>query len=128
MVEVLSIATIDRDSLVDRLDAVSAGADVALVVASAGGHRAYAGLLRRGGDGHSVTSPRSRFSLLLPDQIASGWAITAANLGLPLPVWIGQRIRSAPSGVVAWEAAAAERGNGLGEWIYANALRLATER
>ena len=64
-------------------------------------------------------------TILLPDSLAAGWSTAANAFGQTLAVWADRMIFAAPAGVVHWEAAAANAGDSLGEWILTAALRCA---
>jgi hypothetical protein len=90
-------------------------------------HRAYAAYLRKP-RARRRRPARLRFELALPDQMLAGWSIDAARLGETLAEYVSVRAVRAPDDAVALEAAAAERGYSLGEWIYAAVVAAITAR
>lgn len=56
------------------------------------------------------------------DELATAWTMEAIAAGMSLDAWASLQLLAAPSGVVAWEVAAARRGCYLGEWVLAAAL------
>jgi hypothetical protein len=63
-----------------------------------------------------------RVELFLPDTLAGRWETAAAAAGQVLDAWLGERVREAPTGCVAWEVAAARECHSLTEWVYAALL------
>ena len=58
----------------------------------------------------------------------AAWSIDAARSGETLAEYVSVRALRAPKNTVAFEAAAAERGNSIGEWIYAAMIAAITAR
>lgn len=83
----------------------------------------YAQALRRGDPSAPRSVSASPLTVLLPDTSLAAWSQSAATCGLDLERWCEQLVQAAPERPHLWEAAAAEAGRSLGEWIYAMALR-----
>lgn len=86
----------------------------------------YARLLRTAAihSGRQRALVGRRVEVAAPDQILTAWALDAAGAGVGLDEVVSEYVLEAPTDIVKWEAAAAESGRGLGEWIYAGALAL----
>ena len=88
---------------------------------------AYARRLRAGVD-RPYGPAACSLTLMLPDQLMTAWTSEAARCALSLSRWIEEMIPCSPRGAPLWDAAAAERGLSLGEWILRRALGLPRER
>lgn len=86
--------------------------------------RIYAQALRRGEPSSRRAISESRLTLLLPDTSLAAWSQCAAIAGLDLDRWCDRLVHAAPERAHTWEAAAAEAGRSLGEWVYAMALMI----
>jgi hypothetical protein len=58
------------------------------------------------------------------DTMLAGWTRAAGATNCSLDDWAEQQLRLAPQDPHLWEAAAAEAGRALGEWVYASTLAL----
>jgi hypothetical protein len=84
---------------------------------------AYAQLLLRGEPASVTRAGREgNVELLIPSGLARAWRLDACARGEALSGWASRLLSAAPCSATAWEAAAALRGAGLAEWIYACAL------
>jgi hypothetical protein len=86
--------------------------------------RAWASALRRPIDPplHATPTPGATLSLIVPYHTLLAWELAADVAGLPLLDWARSLITSAGRGRALWEAAAAEAGCTLGEWVALFAL------
>lgn len=107
----------------DHLDAVASEPLGALAPVSAHRQRAYAKLLRSGQAG-PTPPPRNRFTLRLPDQMLAAWTLLASRNSKSTSDFVADLLPTAPRHAVRWEAASAEGGQQLGEWIYMQSLRI----
>jgi hypothetical protein len=85
---------------------------------------AYARYLRDGDPSLPPPSAETALHLLVPDVVVAAWSLGAARSGSDLTAWVADRITNAPAGAVEWEAAAADTGATLGEWIWREAVSL----
>jgi hypothetical protein len=83
---------------------------------------AYAGYLRDGDPSLPPPSAETGLHLLVPDALVAAWSLDASRSGADLTSWVVERITNAPDSAVAWEAAAADAGATLGEWIWREAV------
>jgi hypothetical protein len=84
--------------------------------------RAYAAAVRSGGyDG----SPSARSELVIAHHVLARWSLVAQATGLTLDAWLSELLGAAETGRERWEAAAADEGQMLAEWIALHALSLA---
>ena len=83
----------------------------------------YATALRAGTSDSIGTAAKTGVTLRLPHLVLARWALTAAEVGLPLGEWAAG-LQLVP-GRERWEAAAAEAAQPLGEWLLTQAARLA---
>jgi hypothetical protein len=97
-----------------------------VTAAAASKQIAYAQALRRGEAQISAAPPFGSMTVLLPDTIRTAWAGAASCKGMSMDDWIEAQLASAPRQAHLWEAASAEVGRTLAEWVYALALALAT--
>jgi hypothetical protein len=67
-------------------------------------------------------APSVAIGLLVPYHTLFAWEFAADRAGVPLFEWARSRLASAGQGRALWEAAAAETGSTLGEWIALSAL------
>lgn len=118
----VDLAEIERCAFAAELDERAAAARHGAISTLACGLRGYARLLRAAAPVHFDCQPQRKLTLLIPDQLAVGWASAANAAGMAFDVWSSEMILVAPAGIVTWEAAAAEAGDSLGEWILAAAL------
>lgn len=65
----------------------------------------------------------TRLELLVPYHSLRAWQIAAIRSKLPLHDWARGQLLAARPGRATWEAAAAARGQTLGEWIVLGALQ-----
>jgi hypothetical protein len=111
-----------RDSgLTERLD-LAAEEPIGAVVARAPARelRAYSEALRAGESGTEEVLD-GRVILTPSKTISTAWEHHARDHGLTLGSWVRSQAESRPSGAIPWEAAAAERGQSLAEWMLLNA-------
>jgi hypothetical protein len=99
-------AALDSAALPDRL-------------ATAGGTRlqAYAEALRERSPGEPEPGGDGRLRLFVPYHSLSAWRRAARDDEAGLEAWVRARLARLPAGRHRWEAAAAERGETLGEWV-----------
>lgn len=90
--------------------------------------RAYAQQLRAANSSGSRRPHMSRYSLAIPDYMVAAWSIAAAEAAMAISTYVATIVKRVPPRVAEWEAAAAERGQPLAEWIYAVGLRALKER
>jgi hypothetical protein len=77
---------------------------------------AYAAALRRAEA--TPTAPRGRrLELLVPYHTLLAWEMAADVIGMGLETWACAHLATARAGRKLWEAAAAERGQMLAEWV-----------
>jgi hypothetical protein len=115
----------DRGELAEELDRLAARAP-ASTPGGAVRLREYAAQLRI-----RSAAPRSAAAsgegeglvVLVPDASRTAWRRAAIEADLTLDAWVTERLRELPRGRALWEAAAAERGESLAEWILAQAAR-----
>lgn len=104
-----------------RLDrAARLRVDTAVCRAPARGLRAYADALRAG----AISNGEQATGLIVltpPQAMSTAWEQDARRAGLPLGPWLACEAESELADRVAWEAAAAERGQSLAEWILRSA-------
>lgn len=60
------------------------------------------------------------------DECAVSWTAAATAAGRTVDAWVAEMLGGAPDEAIAWEAAAARAGATLGEFVYAEALRIAS--
>lgn len=84
---------------------------------------AYARALARGST--QASSMDTTIAVDVTDEIATSWALAAADANESLEAWVEAAVERVPPGAIGWEIAAANTGATLGEWIYAAALRWA---
>jgi hypothetical protein len=60
---------------------------------------------------------------LIPYQAITAWRRDAIEEAQPFEEWAAERLRLLPRDRSLWEAAAAERGETLGEWVLLHAAR-----
>jgi hypothetical protein len=116
------LLNVERREVVAALDA---GADVWSAVAplETRRQRAYAQHLRAASPRPASRPARTPYSLAIPDMIVSAWSVAATTAGETISEYVAARVDDAPDGLARWEAAAAELGRSLGEWIYVEGLR-----
>jgi hypothetical protein len=68
-------------------------------------------------------SGSARMAALIPYQAITAWRRDAIEKAQPFEVWAAERLRLLPRDRLLWEAAAAERGETLGEWVLLHAAR-----
>ena len=119
---VIAATGVSRGAFAAHLDGLADGARTAPGSLHTPGLSMYARRLRSGEPTGVREAGRSPLTVLIPDTLALAWT-RAANRGADsLAGWAEARLRSAPEGVVGWEAAAAASGDSLGEWMLAAAL------
>ena len=123
VVDTIAEAALARTSdIVTTLDHAAAAPE-AVAPLETRRQRAYAHHLRAATPVSRVPAHRRRFSLALPDQLLAGWSIGAVAAAATISDYVSGLALRVPPHVVAWEVAAAERGQPLAEWIYAETLR-----
>jgi hypothetical protein len=107
-----------------RLDEAASGRiDAAVSRAPARALRAYADALRCG-SGTETQDPEGLIVLTPSQAMSTAWEDHGRRRGAPLGRWLAEEAVSVLVGRVEWEAAAAERGQSLAEWIYLSAGRV----
>jgi hypothetical protein len=65
----------------------------------------------------------AKISARVPYQVVTAWRLAAIESGQPVDAWAIDHLRRLPRGRFRWEAAAAERGETLAEWVLVQAAR-----
>jgi hypothetical protein len=107
-------AEADLEAQLDH--AARARIDAAVCRAPARALRAYADALRAGSE-PVAEEARGLLVLTPPQAMSTSWEHHARPAGLTLGTWLAREAGSDLAGRVDWEAAAAERGQSLAEWI-----------
>jgi hypothetical protein len=126
--ETAKLLALTRLELIAELDRRAERIASPVTPAAASKQIAYARALRRGEAPVSATPLFGSLTVLLPDTIRTAWACAASRTGMSMDHWIETELASAPRQAHLWEAASAEAGQTLAEWVYALALALATRR
>lgn len=114
------LSGVERRAIVDRLDSVSLERS-ALTTAAHGPLWGYAGALRRGAD-HVGAGLPAGFELPLSVEQAAGWSADALRARLSPSEWVREMLLAAPANATRWEAAAAEGGCYLADWVLGNVM------
>lgn len=72
--------------------------------------------------GGNLRTP-ARLSARVPYQAVTAWRLAAIENGQPVNAWAIKHLQRLPRGRFRWEAAAAERGETLAEWVLVQAAR-----
>lgn len=125
--EAVEVTGVERDELVERLDAAASVApERGLRHTLARPLEQYAAAVARG-----LTDDDRPDRIVLarvPHRVASAWAHAAAATGTPLESWIAATVARASGDRKPWEAAAARAGRTLAEWVLLQAARCARSR
>jgi hypothetical protein len=89
-----------------------------LTTMEAARYDAYAKQIRQGRGSGRRRAPVSRLSIPIPESMVTAWSIDAAADSQTLEEFVNARALDAPAGAASWEAASAERGQSLGEWMF----------
>jgi hypothetical protein len=123
----LRTLTVDRDRLVADLD-LAARNQAAVIPGGARRLADYAAALREGPALPIDRTPRiesaaGRLLVLAPYNSTSSWRLAAIEGGLTMDCWVSSMLARPAVGRALWEAASAERGESLAEWILAQTAR-----
>lgn len=89
---------------------------------------AYAAALRHSPAPAHYAGVTTRLTLLVPYHTLLAWEVAADHDGIPLLDWAHSQLVAVGPGRPLWEAAAAESGQTLGEWVALCALDAAQAR
>jgi hypothetical protein len=98
-----------------------------LTVTAAGHGRRLAGYARalRRGDANTPTGAARGLTIIVAYHTLFAWELEAAHTGASVESWAAALLAVMPQGRLQWEAAAAEAGQTLGEWVALQATRRA---
>lgn len=116
---------ISPEQIIGSLDEAAAGSAGSVRAVQSRRHCEYARLLRTASSRRRDWVMPSRYvEVAAPDALLTAWALEAAQVAVDLSEFVSARVVEAPLECVTWEAAAAEEGRSLAEWIYAQTLAL----
>jgi hypothetical protein len=97
-------------------------------VTAAGRGRRLAGYARalRHGDADTPIGAARRLTIIVAYHTLFAWELEAAYAGASVESWASALLAVMPQGRLRWEAAAAETGQTLGEWVALQAARRAS--
>lgn len=113
------LSGIDRRAIAKRLDALSVERPAITTIAQ-GPLWGYASALRRGG-GQTMGLPAA-LELPVSAEQAAGWSAECNQAGLSLDDWVDVMLDAAPANAERWEAAAAETGRYLADWVLGSVM------